>query len=651
MAKSHPKAAPRRDSAEPVESNAPDSEYAALVKEEILWLPRTLIDPDPDQVRTIFEGLDELRAQIESEGLLEILTVRPNPNTADRFMLVNGERRWRATDGMARVRPDAPDGCLPCRITFEVEDPADRLIAQFLQNKGEPLTPIEEGKLFKRLIEQHGLSDAQLAKRLGVARSTLGDRRRIAELPETWGSLLESGGITVSQAVEITKYSRLPAPVHNAVVKETTGQWWRKPSTPVSQFGDQLAQAYREHLYPLGKNGLHYGDVAIAADAVKRHDVECTCGRISRKGYDKQLVEYCGNSDWWKPLVKAARDHLEEVHAKAEVRNAAKRKTALQMPAGTPVIQWEGSNKVPAGYVLLTKDNRWATDFQNAKAFDPDDFVIDDAQLVRWNAPKDWQGKSSEGVMTVDTVAVKHARDAWNARWDARSAEIESAVKAQLNEALSSSKYRLPDSASEVARQLLLTVFSVHLNAYSTDQVFGELRQAADIIGEELPENLTTAFNKRSGDRREQLRAWLANEQGSPLVSIVMAFSAVQGEKITPAATLLQLEKETALREIASRQTPWGDAPGPVIQTPCDVCEGELEGATQEEIDMGVHRACDPDSFIDSAEEDDEEDAAPKKKKGRALAAMGHDGGDDDDELMARDTSLDDELEEVGADA
>jgi ParB-like chromosome segregation protein Spo0J len=89
-------------------------------------------------------------------------------------MIVDGERRYM---GGAHLKT------IPCRIRLDLEDGVDRLITQLAANSGKPLTPIEQARAFKKALDADPkLSQAKLAERLGIPRTTIGDRIRLIEI-------------------------------------------------------------------------------------------------------------------------------------------------------------------------------------------------------------------------------------------------------------------------------------------------------------------------------------------------------------------------------------------------------------------------------------------------------------------------------------
>jgi ParB/RepB/Spo0J family partition protein len=116
-------------------------------------------------------------------------------------MIVDGERRYL---GGAHLKT------IPCRIRLDLEE-VDRLITQLAANAGKPLTPIEQARAFKKALDADPkLTQAKLAERLGIPRSTIGDRIRLIEIHPAWMKLIESGKLQVSHAPLIHQYRAVP---------------------------------------------------------------------------------------------------------------------------------------------------------------------------------------------------------------------------------------------------------------------------------------------------------------------------------------------------------------------------------------------------------------------------------------------------------
>jgi ParB family chromosome partitioning protein len=160
------RAGTNRVSVLPTTSSAP-SDIGALE------IPLFLIDPDPDQPRDSFDEmrLDELAASITAQGIIEPLVVSTHPERPGRYMLVAGERRWRAARmaGLTRVPVVLRDLPQEQRLAVQLVENIDR----------EALTVLEEAAAVARLIEA-GHRPKAVAEMLGKPPAWVSLRRKIA---------------------------------------------------------------------------------------------------------------------------------------------------------------------------------------------------------------------------------------------------------------------------------------------------------------------------------------------------------------------------------------------------------------------------------------------------------------------------------------
>jgi ParB/RepB/Spo0J family partition protein len=179
-----------------------------LARDEIVYLPLSAIDPDPKQPRLDVD--EELADSIKQHGVLQAIQVRPHPSGADdRWMIVDGERRYR---GAKKAKADT----IPATITLDVEEDGDRIVRQIVRNEGKPLTPSEEAIAYKRIIASKQAAGAksygvvQLAKELGLAKSTVSDRLAMTEIPEFWLPLITDGPLQPSHVPLLHKWRKVP---------------------------------------------------------------------------------------------------------------------------------------------------------------------------------------------------------------------------------------------------------------------------------------------------------------------------------------------------------------------------------------------------------------------------------------------------------
>ncbi len=150
-----------------------------------------LIDPNPLQPRTRFDEnkLQELAESISTTGLVQPIVVR---RKGERFEIVAGERRWRAAQIAGLLK-------LPIHVA-EVND-ADLLKTALIENiQREDLNPIEEALAYKRLGEDSGLTQEQIAAAVGKDRATVANHLRLLRLPEQVRARVASGEVSMGHA-------------------------------------------------------------------------------------------------------------------------------------------------------------------------------------------------------------------------------------------------------------------------------------------------------------------------------------------------------------------------------------------------------------------------------------------------------------------
>lgn len=285
-----------------------------VVVEKVFSIFRSQIDADPNQPRKEFDAaeLKALAASLEEEGQREPILVRSHPTKKGRFMLVNGERRWRAAEIAGKKS-------LTARLETEQLDAADLLIVQATLNSGKPLTPLEEADLCYTLHHEHKLSQQEIADRLGLKRSTVGDRVRLGELPKVWQDPIRRGKLSISHAPIIQRFLPIPEK-HQAKLAKATLDCLvdraaddQRPAT-LEDFEEAIEEAAFEFITPITGNGAditpkQYGDGPV----VELPPPKWQGGKTPRR--------YAADPERWTPLVEEARKALKAKHEKAVDRN------------------------------------------------------------------------------------------------------------------------------------------------------------------------------------------------------------------------------------------------------------------------------------------------------------------------------------------
>ncbi len=160
------------------------------------------IKANPRQPRRHFDAqrLEELAQSIREHGVVQPLVVRP---VAEGFELVAGERRWRAA-GMAGL------AVVPA-VVRELSDAQVVEIALIENLQREDLNPIEEAQGFRRLIEEFGLSQEDLARRLGKSRPQVSNTLRLLNLSSGLQEQVAGGQLSVGHAKVLLSLESLRA--------------------------------------------------------------------------------------------------------------------------------------------------------------------------------------------------------------------------------------------------------------------------------------------------------------------------------------------------------------------------------------------------------------------------------------------------------
>lgn len=149
---------------------------------------------NPFQPRHVFDqdALQDLAASIKENGVLQPVIVRHNPKDNTQYELLAGERRWRASQ--LAGKKDVP------AIVRKLDD-EQMMQAAILENlQREDLTPLEEAQAYRDMMDALKLTQEQVAKRLGKARSAVANFLRLLNLPDEVKDMLQAGQLSMGQA-------------------------------------------------------------------------------------------------------------------------------------------------------------------------------------------------------------------------------------------------------------------------------------------------------------------------------------------------------------------------------------------------------------------------------------------------------------------
>src|SRR6266498_441023 len=168
-----------------------------MAQQQIQMIPIDLLDPHPNNPRGPVDpaSVEDLAASIREKGILEPLLLAPVRNRAqnwkiDRYVTVAGHRR-RAAAKLAGL----------VEVTAIVRDlsPAEQEEVMLVQNlQREDLTLLQEARAYKRLMEQHGLPQTDVARRTGIDKARVQSRLSILKLPEALQGIFEGRDMPIT---------------------------------------------------------------------------------------------------------------------------------------------------------------------------------------------------------------------------------------------------------------------------------------------------------------------------------------------------------------------------------------------------------------------------------------------------------------------
>jgi len=160
-----------------------DERYAEVEIDEVL--------PNPLQPRLRFneESIEELAQSIRESGIIQPIVVVPE---GESYKIIVGERRWRAAQKAGLKRIPVLIRSIPKEKQLEIS------LIENLQR--EELNPLEVAVVFQRLIEELGLTQEDVADRVGKDRTSVTNYLRLLNLPKPVQDLLSEGSLSMGHA-------------------------------------------------------------------------------------------------------------------------------------------------------------------------------------------------------------------------------------------------------------------------------------------------------------------------------------------------------------------------------------------------------------------------------------------------------------------
>lgn len=253
-------------------------------------LPITKLEPRPDQPRQVFdeEKLEELAQSIREHGVLQPVTVREGDGGY--YQIIAGERRWRA----ARLAGLT-------EIPVNIVDVSDREAAEIalIENlQREDLNPIEEGRGYETLMARFGLTQEQVAERVGKSRPAVTNAIRLLSLSPEALALCEGGKLSSSQAKALLELSDPAAQTQLARRAAESGMSIREIGANVKRLKteDKIRPRPKKN-YRLGPDGIDYAaqleeDLSGALGRRVTIAPGKESGRVTLEYYSERDLEY-----------------------------------------------------------------------------------------------------------------------------------------------------------------------------------------------------------------------------------------------------------------------------------------------------------------------------------------------------------------------
>lgn len=249
---------------------------------EVLQIPSRLIVPNPHQPRKNFnwDDLEGLAESIHYNGLLQPITVRKRDD--GRYELISGERRLRACK-MAGI------SAIPS-IVIDIDEEKSAVLAVLENLQREDLHFFEEAEAIERLIKGFGMSQDEVAKKLGKSQSALSNKLRLLRLPNDVRYNITLYGLTERHARALL---RLPTTALMNQIIDTIAEQGLTVSETEQMIADLLKKPQGK--VKKGKTVMVFKDVRIfintlnhAVTTMRKSGINATAS----KNETEEFIEY-----------------------------------------------------------------------------------------------------------------------------------------------------------------------------------------------------------------------------------------------------------------------------------------------------------------------------------------------------------------------
>lgn len=175
----------------------------------VLYLPIHLVMPNPNQPRKIFDhdALKELSESIRQYGVIQPVTVRKKRDST--YELVAGERRLKAAALAGLLKIPA--------IIIEMEDEDSAIVALMENIQRQNLSFLEEAAGYRNLLDKCGLTQEELAQKIGKTQSAIANKIRLLKLPSAVREIVRDNSLTERHARALLRLDSEEKQVYAAI--------------------------------------------------------------------------------------------------------------------------------------------------------------------------------------------------------------------------------------------------------------------------------------------------------------------------------------------------------------------------------------------------------------------------------------------------
>ena len=240
---------------------------------QIVELKLAQIVPNPDQPRKTFdaEALAELARSIEKHGLIQPITVKRYDGDDDRYLLVAGERRFRAFEQLGRPT-------IPAIIT--TGDAEEIALIENIQR--EDLNPLEEAEALERMMDRYHYTQEELGKVIGKAQNTVSEVLQLNTLPPSIKDEYRTSDTRTMSKSALVELTRIKDAKHQKAVWEAmkAGRWTVRdartakrrtlPPKPVQDRAIEVGRAFLSRIEAIEViDAAHYHDLLVLLETFR----------------------------------------------------------------------------------------------------------------------------------------------------------------------------------------------------------------------------------------------------------------------------------------------------------------------------------------------------------------------------------------------